>query len=220
MQWSVSPKDAAEVQRNLRSKIRIERLKKSPKKIAGVDISHNRFSNELFAGVVVLSFPELKEIDAAFAKHTTTFPYVPGFLSFREIPALLKAFAKLKTKPDLLCVDGQGIAHPRRMGIAAHLGLELGIPSIGFAKSILFGKGKEPPPEAGAFEYLFDTKEIIGARVRTKPKCKPMIVSPGHCITVDEAVIFALSTTAGYRIPEPTRRAHEAVNAYRRGERR
>lgn len=218
--WNASMKEAVEIQKELRSRVDVKKLKIRPRLVAGVDVSSNRFSNELFAGVVVLSFPELREVDAAFAKHTTTFPYVPGFLSFREIPALLKAFAKLKTKPDVLCVDGQGIAHPRRLGIATHLGLELDIPSVGFAKSLLYGTGNEPAPEAPAFAYLYDKKEIIGARVRTKTRCKPMIVSPGHRIDVDGSVKLALETVRGYRIPEPTRLTHNAVNAFRRGERR
>jgi len=220
--WDVSVREATEIQKKLRDSIRLEKLKALPKIIAGVDVSMNRFSNDLFAGIVILSFPELQEIETAFARHTTTFPYVPGFLSFREIPALLKAFEKLKIKPELLCVDGQGIAHPRRLGIATHLGLYLDIPSAGFAKSVLYGNGKEPRPQAAAFEYLHDptTDDIIGARVRTKLKCNPMIVSPGYRITVDESIDFALRMTRGYRIPEPTRRAHEAVNAFRRGERK
>lgn len=219
MRWDVSRAEAAEIQRQLRARIRLGPLPHEPRFIAGIDVSSNRFSNELFAGLIVLTYPDMEEVDAGFARHTTSFPYVPGFLSFREIPALLKAFDDLKTKPDLLFVDGQGIAHPRRLGIATHLGLELEIPSIGIAKSLLFGKGNEPAPDAGAFEYLYDEDEIIGARVRTKARTKPMIISPGARVTVDESIAFALATTRGYRIPEPTRLAHNAVNAFRRGER-
>ncbi|HWO07365.1 MAG TPA: endonuclease V [Candidatus Paceibacterota bacterium] len=131
------------------AEIRLEKLLAAPKTIAGVDVSSNRFSNELYAGVVVLSFPDLAETGRALAKATTNFSYVPGFLSFREIPVLLKAFKKLKTKPDVLFVDGQGIAHPRRMGIASHLGLVLDTPSIGVAKRVLYGVGREPAAAAG-----------------------------------------------------------------------
>lgn len=218
--WNVSVNEAAEIQKKLRSEIQLEKLPRPPKVIAGVDVSNNRFSNVLYAGFVSMTFPDLVPVEQAFAELEVTFPYVPGFLSFREIPALLKAFEKLKTRPDLLCVDGQGIAHPRRMGIAAHLGLVLDIPSVGFAKSVLYGEGSEPAPEAPAYSYLKDSRDgqIIGAKVRTKTKTKPMIVSPGHRITIDEAAELCILTRGRYRIPEPTRRAHEAVNAFRRGE--
>jgi len=225
MRWDVSVIEAAKIQNELRSKIRIEKLEKKPGLIAGVDVSSNRFSNTLYAGFVVLTFPALEEVERACATFETTFPYVPGYLSFREIPALLKAFEKLTMKPDVVCVDGQGIAHPRRMGIAAHLGLALDIPSVGFAKSILYGHAGEPKLTSGSIEYLRDpkTNEIIGAKVRTKAKCKPMVVSPGHRTSVDDAIELCLATTrlpagkaGGYRIPEPTRLAHEAVNQFRK----
>lgn len=217
-EWNVTISEATEIQKQLRKAVRIERLTAPPKHIAGVDVSSNRFSNVLYAGFVVLTFPEMREVERACAIFETSFPYIPGYLSFREIPALLTVFATLKTKPDVLCVDGQGIAHPRRLGIASHLGLVLDIPSVGFAKSVLYGEGDEPAPEAPAFAYLRDPRdnEIIGAQVRTKSKTKPMIVSPGHRVTVDEAVNLCLLTRGRYRVPEPTRRAHEAVNAFRR----
>lgn len=219
MRWNVSIQEAKQIQEELRSSIRIERLP-TPRIIAGVDVSLNRFDPMLYAGIVVLSFPDLQILETAFAKQKGTFPYVPGFLSFREIPVLLEAFKKLKTQPDVLCVDGQGIAHPRRLGIATHLGLVLDIPSVGFAKSILYGRGPEPKPEATSFEYLLDprTNERIGAQVRTKSNTKPMIISPGHQVTVDDAIKLALATTRGYRVPEPTRHAHKEVNAFRRAE--
>lgn len=216
MRWDVTVSEAAEIQRQLRSEIRLEKLDTQPRLVAGVDVSSNRFSNILYAGFVVLAFPDMQEIERACTMFETNFPYVQGYLSFREIPALLKAFEKLQMKPDVLCVDGQGIAHPRRMGIASHLGLVLDIPSVGFAKSILYGKGKEPLSKAPAFEYLYDKAEIIGAKVRTKDRCKPMIVSPGHRANVDDAIELCLATVRGYRIPEPTRLAHEAVNEFRR----
>jgi deoxyribonuclease V len=217
MRWDVTVSEAAEIQKELQSKVRLEKLP-VPRLIAGVDVSSNRFDSMLYGGFVVMTYPELQVVETACAKQRGTFPYVPGFLSFREIPALLKAFEKLTTKPDVLCVDGQGIAHPRRMGIAAHLGLALDIPSVGFAKSVLYGKGEEPAPKAPAFAHLLDPKtgEIIGACVRTKVRCKPMVVSPGHRATLDDAIKLCLATMRKYRIPEPTRLAHEAVNAFRR----
>src|ERR1700733_11629801 len=133
--------EATKIQNELREKIRIEPLKKEPKTIAGADISYNRFSDDFFACVVVLSLPDLQEIETVFAKGVATFPYVPGFLSFREIPTLWKAFEKLKKKPDVIMADGQGVAHPRRMGIATHLGLVLDIPTFGCGKHKLFGVG-------------------------------------------------------------------------------
>jgi len=216
--WDVSVSKAAEIQKKLQASVRLDKLRALPRTIAGVDVSSNRFSDILYGGFVVLSFSEMREIERACATLKTEFPYVTGFLSFREIPVLLKAFEKLKAKPDLLIVDGRGIAHPRRLGIATHLEIALNIHSIGFAKSILYGKGKEPANEAGAFEYLLDPKtgEKIGAQVRTKTKCKPMIVSPGHRVTLDEAIEMCLATRGTYRIPEPTRRAHDVVNEFRR----
>lgn len=219
MRWDVSIQEAKKIQEKLRSSIRLERLS-APRIIAGVDVSCNRFDPILYAGIVVVSFPDLRILETAFAKQKGTFPYVPGYLSFREIPVVLEAFKKMKTQPDVLCVDGQGVAHPRSLGIATHLGLVLDIPSVGFAKSILYGRGPEPKSEVTSFEYLLDprTNERIGAQVRTKSNTKPMIISPGHRVTVDDAIELALATTRGYRVPEPTRRAHQEVNAFRRGE--
>jgi deoxyribonuclease V len=152
-------KDVAEataIQNELRTQIRLEPLRHRPKTIAGADISYNRFSDDFFACVVVLSLPSLEEAEVVYAKGVATFPYVPGYLSFREIPTLLHAFAKLKNKPDVIMADGQGIAHPRRMGIAAHLGLLLDIPTFGCAKHRLFGVGEEPDRHRGSTSMLRD----------------------------------------------------------------
>jgi deoxyribonuclease V len=218
--WNVSVAEATQIQNELRSKIALVPLAKTPKTIAGADISYNRFSDDFFACVVVLSLPDLEEVERVFAKGIATFPYVPGYLSFREIPTLLNAFKKLRTKPDVIMTDGQGIAHPRRMGIAAHLGLLLDIPTFGCAKHRLFGVGKEPGTERGSFSVLLDPKnnEEVGAFVRTKDKVAPIIVSAGHRITLEESIKLALETSRGYRIPEPTRIAHNLVNGFRRGE--
>jgi deoxyribonuclease V len=212
--------EATRIQNELHGKIRIEPLKKEPKTIAGADISYNRFSDDFFACVVVLSLPELEIVEAVFAKGIATFPYVPGYLSFREIPTLLKAFEKLKTKPDVVMADGQGIAHPRRLGIATHLGITLDLPMFGCAKHKLFGVGRAPLATRGSVSLLHDPKtdETIGALVRTKDNVAPVIISPGHKITLEESIELTLRTAKGYRIPEPTRRAHELVNKFRRGE--
>lgn len=217
-EWNVTFKEARAIQERLRPRVKLLPLTKKIRTVAGVDISHNRFSKELYAGVVVLSYPELEILDEATAHFTTKFPYVPGFLSFREIPALLKALKKLKVKPDLLLVDGHGIAHPRRLGIATHLSLVTGIPSIGCGKSRLFGVGSEPDEEPGSVSELADPKtgEVIGLYLRTKRSAKPMIISAGNKITLTDALLIALSCLRGYRMPEPTRRAHILVNAARR----
>jgi deoxyribonuclease V len=212
--------EARKLQEELRSNISLVPLKSAPKIIAGVDISSNRFSNVLYAGWILMTYPELVPIERALAKSETKFPYVPGLLSFREIPALLEAFEKLKTKPDVTMVDGQGIAHPRRMGIATHLGLVLDIPTIGCAKSLLYGVHDDVGEKAGSIAYLYDpkTKDKIGALLRTKDRSNPVIISPGDHITLEESVEIARICVRGYRIPEPTRMAHETVNMFRRGE--
>jgi deoxyribonuclease V len=217
---NVTFKEARKLQEDLRACVYLQPLGQEPQTIAGVDVSMNRFSNVLYAGWTVLSYPDFIEIDRALAETTTKFPYVAGFLSFREIRALLEAWDKLKTKPDVTMVDGQGIAHPRHLGIATHLGLALDIPTFGCAKSLLYGVGEEPGEEAGSISYMHDPKdrEIIGAYLRTKDRVKPVIISPGNKITLDESLDIARTCARGYRIPEPTRRAHELVNMFRRGE--
>lgn len=212
--------EARKMQEELRASIRLTPLKSELKTIAGVDISSNRFSNVLYAGWVVLSYPQMELIERSLFKSETKFPYIPGFLSFREIPALLKAYEKLNTKPDITMVDGQGIAHPRRMGIGAHLGLVLNIPTIGCAKSLLYGTYDSLPEGVGSISYLHDPKngEKIGALLKTKDRANPVLVSPGNLITLEEALDITRNCVRGYRIPEPTRKAHEIVNMFRRGE--
>jgi deoxyribonuclease V len=216
----VTLSEAREMQKELRSRINLEPMRVVPKVIAGVDISSNRFSNILYAGWIVLTYPGMEIVEYSLAKSETAFPYVPGFLSFREIPSLLEAYKNLKTKPDVTMVDGQGIAHPRRMGIATHLGLVLDIPTIGCAKSRLYGVAEVPGYEAGSVSYMHDpkTKEVIGAYLRTKDRTNPVIISPGNRITLEESLEIARTCVRGYRIPEPTRKAHEIVNMFRRGE--
>lgn len=218
--FDLPPKEAIALQKALRDSIRLEPLKKEIRTIGGADVSLNRFGKTAYAGVIVLSFPDLQVIDYATSKAEIGFPYIPGLLSFREIPALLSAYEKLRIKPDLLMADGQGIAHPRRLGIASHFGLLIDRPTIGAAKSLLTGAFEEPAAEAGSIALIHDRKtdETIGAAVRTKHKVKPMIVSPGHLVTLEEAAAIVLRSTRGYRLPEPTRLAHELVNRARRGE--
>jgi deoxyribonuclease V len=215
--WNLTPKEAVALQKELREQVKLVPLQHPPMIVGGCDVSMNRFAKEGFAGFVTLSFPELTLIDHAVVKDTIPFPYVPGLLSFREIPMLLKAWEKLKTKPDVLIVDGIGIAHPRRLGIASHLGLVLGIPTIGCAKSVLTGVYEEPGNEPGNVSYLYDknTKEVIGAALRTKRNVKPVFVSPGHLITLLESIDLVYACVRKHRLPEATRFAHNTVNEYR-----
>lgn len=218
MREKVTPKRAIELQKQLRQQVRLEPLRKPLKIFAGCDVSMNRFSTDGFAGFVLLSYPDMELMGESVVRGDITFPYIPGLLSFREIPLLLEAWQRLHPKPDLIVVDGVGIAHPRRLGIATHLGLILGVPTIGCAKSVLTGVYDEPGIEAGSFSYLTDAKtgERIGAALRTKHKVKPVFISPGHLITLAESIDIIKSCVRGYRIPEPTRQAHEAVNRCRR----
>jgi len=213
--WNLTPGEAVEVQKRLRNLIRIEPLSRDVHTIAGADISFNKFSETVYAGIVVLSLPDLQIIESAGVRSVTKFPYVPGLLSFRETPSVLEAWEKLKTKPDVLMLDGQGIAHPRRFGIACHTGLLLDLPAIGCAKSILVGKHGELGLEAGSQSPLVDRGEQVGVALRTKNKVNPVYVSPGHLIDLDSAVDLVLRSTGKYRQPEPTRQAHLLVNRLR-----
>ncbi len=183
--------------------------------IAGADISFNKFSETVYAGIVVLSLPDLRIVETAGVRSVAKFPYVPGLLSFREAPSLLEAWEKLKTKPDVLMLDGQGIAHPRRFGIACHVGVLLDWPTIGCAKSILVGRYGELGLEAGSRSPLVDKGEQVGVALRTKNKVTPVYVSPGHLTDLDSAVDLVLRSTTKYRLPEPTRQAHLLVNRMR-----
>lgn len=165
------------------------------------------------AAVVVLHYPELTVAEVKVARGRLDFPYIPGLLSFREIPLLLTACAGLETTPDLIMVDGQGILHPRRLGLASHLGLLLDTPTIGCAKSLLCGRGETPDEAAGNYREVTDGDEVIGAALRTRSRVKPIYVSTGHRISLESAVDWVLKCCRGYRLPEPTRLAHQAAGA-------
>jgi len=219
--WNVSVPEATQIQKELRESITLSRLPKPPVTIGGADISFSRYSDIFHAGVVVLSFPELTIIERSFFTMQVSFPYVPGYLSFREVPAIAEAFYKLRTKPDVLMMDGHGIAHPRRLGVATHLGLVLDTPTFGCAKSLLYGVGEQPGLKRGDISYLRDKKdptEILGAYVRTKDNVSPVIISPGHKTELEESIALTLKSALKQRIPEPTRQAHIAVNQFRKGE--
>jgi deoxyribonuclease V len=218
-EWSLTPREAVELQKKLRERVRITPLRKKIETIAGADISFNKFDPTIYTAVVVLRLPSLEVIEEVGIVSETKFPYVPGLLSFRESPSVLEAWARLKTEPDAVMFDGQGLAHPRRVGIASHVGLLIDRPTLGCAKSVLVGKYEEPGAERGSWTPLVDKGETVGAALRTKTRVQPIYVSPGHLIDVEAAVELTLRCDGGYRQPEPTRRAHLLVNALRRGER-
>ncbi len=212
--WDLSPSEAMKLQRLLSKKV-IAEGEPEVKFIAGVDVSVSRGGDIGYAAVVVVSFPELEVVEVSSSSLKIPMPYVPGLLSFRESPMIIKAFEKLKIEPDLIMVDGQGIAHPRRFGIASHLGVLFDKPSIGVAKTRLVGGYEDPEIDAGSFTFLYDGGEVIGAVVRTRSKVKPVFVSVGHKVSLEFAVKMTLSCCRGYRLPEPTRLAHIEVNRVR-----
>lgn len=209
--WNVSPSEARSIQETLRSQVRAKNAAnlRRIERVAGIDISIR--NNRAIAAIVVLDFKSFEVIDCALHEDVVPFPYVPGLLSFRECPSILAAAERLRITPDLILVDGQGIAHPRRLGIAAHLGLLLDKPTIGCAKTRLTGKHEEPELEAGSRAELWDKDELIGTVLRTKKKCRPLYISIGHKIELETAVELVLTCCRGYRLPEPTRLAHQAA---------
>lgn len=179
--------------------------------IAGVDVAYVKNSNHLVAAVVILETNTLKVIDHSVYKDIARFPYIPGLFSYRELPPLIKAYKNLKIKPDIIVVDGHGIAHPRRFGLACHLGLELNVPTIGCAKSKLIGKYQDPSVKKGSQSNLTDNGETIGRVVRTQTNIKPVFVSIGHKISLESAVDWILKVSPNYRLPETTRLADQQV---------
>ncbi|MDJ1496616.1 deoxyribonuclease V [Cytophagaceae bacterium DM2B3-1] len=213
--WDLSIPEAIALQKELRTQIQLTRLDKEIRYVAGTDISFNKFSDTVYAGIVVLDLTTLQEVARSIVVTETHFPYVPGLLSFREIPALLQAWEQLTFKPDLLIVDGHGIAHPRRLGIATHLGLALDMPTIGCGKSRLTGTYTLPDNEPGSTSPLWDRQDQIGIVLRSKRNTLPLFISPGHKITFAESVTIVQKCITKYRLPETTRKVHDAVNALR-----
>ncbi|RYU92465.1 deoxyribonuclease V [Mucilaginibacter terrigena] len=211
----LSPAEAIAYQEELRHKISIHELTKPINTIAGADISFDRNSDILYAGIVVFKYPEMTVIATSTAISHTEFPYISGLLAFREVPALFNAWNNLYTKPDVLVLDGQGIAHERRMGIATHFGLLTNVPTIGSAKSRLYGKYQEPADKIFAESPMYDKGELIGIALRSKENCNPIYISPGHNINMQQSVDVIKKCIRGYRIPEPTRQAHFLVNKIR-----
>ena len=213
--WDITPKEAVAIQKELRSRVELTGMESEIHLVGGADISFNKYSEVIYAGIVVLKFPELTEVTRSMVVTKTSFPYIPGLLSFRETPALLEAWEQLDPKPDVMVLDGQGIAHPRRLGIAAQCGLLTGGPAIGCAKSLLTGKYDPPLNKRGAWSALMDQDEQIGMVLRTRENVKPVFVSPGHKIDFITSIELVMRCCTKYRLPETTRLAHRLVNELR-----
>jgi len=209
--WQVSIAQALEIQQSLAAQVSKRSEVTTPRFIAGVDISAGKREGIATAAMVVLNYPELRLVEMEIAQGKLDFPYIPGLLSFRESPLTLAACQKLTTAPDLVLVDGQGIAHPRRLGLASHLGLFLNTPTIGCAKSRLCGNHEAPRIEPGSYAEIVDRGEIVGAALRTKLGVKPVYVSIGHKVDLNTAIYWVMNCCRGYRLPEPTRLAHLAA---------
>ncbi len=205
--WQVSPAEAVAIQRDLAGKVRAEPLAGKIQTIAGVDVSIR--GQALQTAITVLSLPDLAVVDEVTWQGTVQFPYIPGLLSFREMPAILPALEKLSTEPDVFMTDSQGLAHPRRFGLACHLGVLLDKPAFGVAKTRYIGRYVEPGMAKGSRSPLEDKGELIGSVVRTRDKVKPVFVSLGHLVTLEDAVQLTLACATRYKIPEPTRLAHK-----------
>jgi deoxyribonuclease V len=214
--WTVTPAEAVALQQQLRERVRIEPLTTEPKTIAGCDISFNKYEETVYAGIVVFRLDTLEILEEVGVVSTAPFPYVPGLLTFREGPALIEAWQKLTIEPDVVMFDGHGMAHPRRMGIATHMGLWINRPSFGCGKTVLAGRFDDPASERGNWTPMLHRGETIGAALRTKNKVNPVFISPGHLIDLPTAIDLTLRCDRGYRLPEPTRRAHLFVNTVRR----
>ncbi|MEA3485831.1 MAG: deoxyribonuclease V [Candidatus Aerophobetes bacterium] len=212
--WEVNQREAIELQAKLKERVSLRKTFSKIEKVAGADVSY--CDHKAIAGVVVLSFPCLKIIERQFCILPVKFPYIPGLLTFREGPVLLGAFKKVRNEPDVVLFDGQGIAHPRRIGIATHLGLFLDRPTIGCAKSKLSGNYPILGEEKGSYSLLREGEEILGAAVRTKKGVNPIFVSPGNKIDLFTSVGIVLKCTGKYKLPEPAREAHLFVNKIKR----
>lgn len=210
--WNLPYAAARRIQTDLAGRVRCRPLPKRIKNVAGIDCAFSKDKKRICAVIVVLRMPNFEVVETADAIKKVTFPYIPGLLSFREGPVCLKAASKLRANPDVFIIDGQGTAHPRRLGLACHLGLFLDRPTIGCAKSRLTGSFDEPGTEKGDYSWLKDNGEIIGAVVRTRKNVKPIFVSVGNKCLLKDAIRMTLTCTTRFRLPEPTRLAHQAVS--------
>lgn len=213
--WDLSYSEAIKTQEELKARLILRSPKIEPKLIAGADVSYSKGDDTFFSGVVVLKMPKMAVVEEATAMGKVDFPYIPGLLSFREAPILIKAFERINNVPDVIIFDGQGIAHPRGLGLASHMGLVLDVPSIGCAKSKLVGSYKPMGNESGEYSPMMLKGDVVGAVVRTKNNVLPVFVSPGHKMDIRSAVEIVLKACRGYKLPEPTRLAHLLVNKVR-----
>ncbi len=207
--WNVSVEEAIQIQEALRDRIILKKTFSRVKTIGGGDVAYSRNGNLLFGAIVVLSFPKMEILDTATDDGKVSFPYIPGLLSFREGPILIKAFQRLRLKPDMMIYDGQGTAHPRGIGLASHMGLWLDVPSIGCAKTPLLREFISPGSSRGSFEWIRREGKKVGAVLRTKDGVKPLFVSPGHQIDLRTSNQLILGSCKGFRFPEPLREAHQ-----------
>jgi deoxyribonuclease V len=211
--WDLSPSQAIALQNELRREVVCKPLDvDAVKLVAGVDVSVK--DNRSNAAVVVVTFPDFEPVEIVTAEHATPFPYIPGLLSFREGPVLQEAFEKLQAEPDVFLFDGMGIAHPRRVGIASHMGLWLRRPTIGCGKTLLCGRYQDLGEEKGSCAPLIDKGESIGVALRTRTAKNPMFISPGHLADIATAAEMVLRCSPKYRLPEPIRLAHNAAGQF------
>ncbi len=211
-EWALTAEAAIVIQQDLRQEVVTQDQFGTVQYVAGIDVGFEEDGAITRAAVAVLTYPELKFCESAIARRPTTFPYIPGFLSFREVPAVLDALEQVKTIPDLLLCDGQGLAHPRRFGIACHLGVLTNLPAIGVAKSRLVGTYAEVPDQRGAWVPLLHKSETIGAVLKTRVGTNPLFISSGHRISLETAIAYVMGCTTKYRLPETTRHAHKLAS--------
>lgn len=208
--------EATTIQNQMVGKLKFQELQ-TIKTVAGADISFNKNSTTMYAGITIFSFPDMVLQSYALATFETSFPYKAGYLGFKEVPALLKVWELINNKPDILVLDGNGILHPRRMGVASHFGILANHPTIGCAKSMLYGENYEPKNEKFNSTEIKAKNELLGYALKTKLNCAPVYVSAGHLITQCQSLDIIKQCVRNYRIPEPTRMAHEIVNKFRNG---
>ncbi len=214
--WDISPRQAIKIQEDLRSLLVLTNGFDKLLLVGGADVAYSRKKNRVCAVLTVFHYSTMNLLDVAYAEAEASFPYIPGLLTFREGPVVLKAFRRLKERPDLIIFDGQGIAHPRRLGLAAHMGLVLNMPTVGCAKSPLRVQFEVPGLKRGSASKMMDGKEQVGVVLRTRDGIKPLYVSPGHLVDLATSVKVILAAGRGYRLPQPTRIAHIKVTEFRK----